>query len=127
MSGSTHTPFSRPQTFFYRDVFGHEFGQDLVLQLDPALQLRDPVRRPTCLGIPLAAFEGRVTALEELLLPAVELRRVDAVFVAHVRYRPTVQQVLPQDRHLLLRAEMPSFPVCLTHYPERPIMWSRAA
>jgi hypothetical protein len=101
LSGSTHTPVRRPQAFFYCDVFGHHFAQDLVLLPNLALQHLDSLRGLPGGRIGSAALEHHMAVLEELLLPPVEKRRVDAVLVADVRHGTPLKQVAAQDRHLL--------------------------
>src|SRR5512142_2671396 len=90
-------------------MFLHEFGEDLVLALELLLQKGDP----PVLGIAGASGTGLEHGrgvFEELLLPAVEHRGVDAVPVTQVRDRGVFEEVKPQNGHLLLRREArPSF------------------
>ncbi len=65
-------------------MFGHQFGQNLVLVLDLLLQVGDPllvggVVRPRFL------LEGGRSVLEELFLPPVEDRGLQAEFIAQLR------------------------------------------
>jgi hypothetical protein len=82
----------------------HEFSEDFVLAFELFLEKGDPllleVRCP--LG---AAFERGGAVLEELLLPSVEQRGVDAVPVAEVGDRCVLQEGEPEDRELLPRGE----------------------
>src|SRR4051812_26765336 len=93
-------------------MFLHDFREDLVLAFELLLQGRDPLLLEV--GRPLgAAFEGGGAVVEELLLPAVEHRGMDAVAVAEVRDRRVLQEVEPKDRELLLGGE--PFPRLLGH------------
>src|SRR3954449_7689349 len=82
----------------------HEFREDFVLALELLLQEGDlPI-----LGIAGASgsgFEGGRAVLEELLLPAVEHRRVDAVLVAQIRDGGVLKEMEPKDGDLLLGGE----------------------
>ena len=64
-------------------MLGHQFGQDLVLGLDLLLQVGDPLLVGGVVGWPLL-LEGGRTVLEELLLPAVEDRRLESHFIAQL-------------------------------------------
>ncbi len=83
-------------------MIGHQVGQNLALGLDLLLQVRDPllvgrvVRRSF---LP----KGRCPVLEEILLPAVEDRRLQAQIIAELRDRLVLQQMPPQDGNLLFR------------------------
>src|SRR4051812_26641150 len=85
-------------------MFLHEFREDFVLALELLLQEGDlPI-----LGIAGASgsgFEGGRAVLEELLLPAVEHRRVDAVLVAQIRDGGVLKEMEPKDGDLLLGGE----------------------
>src|SRR3954451_17292409 len=85
-------------------MFLHEFREDFVLALELLLQEGDlPI-----LGIAGASgsgFEGGGAVLEELLLPAVEHRRVDAVLVAQIRDGGVLKEMEPKDGDLLLGGE----------------------
>src|SRR3954452_9006162 len=85
-------------------MFLHEFREDLVLALELLLQEGDlPI-----LGIAGASgarFEGGRSVLEELLLPAVEHRGVDAVLVAQIRDGGVFKEMEPKDGDLLLGGE----------------------
>jgi hypothetical protein len=74
-SCGTQTPVRVPQESSQRDVLPHQFGQDLILALDLLLQLRNAFLFGLMVGARLR-LEGRGTVLEELLLPAVERRRL---------------------------------------------------
>src|SRR5262249_16719938 len=54
---------------------------------------------------PGAGLEGRRSVLEELLLPAVEHRGMDAVLVTEVGDRGVFEEMEPQDGDLLLGRE----------------------
>ena len=54
-------------------------------------------------GVGLVGRQSRCSAVEELLLPGVELIGMQAVLIAHVRDRHTIEQVTPQDRDFLFR------------------------
>ena len=56
------------------------------------------------------SLEGRGAVLKELLLPQVELSRLNAMPVAQLRDRHPIDQVLFDDGHFLLRAEVPTLP-----------------
>src|SRR5262245_2940530 len=85
-------------------MFLHEFGEDFVLALELLLQEGDPpvfgVTRTSGAGL-----EGGRGVLEELLLPAVEHRGVDAVLVTEIGDRGVFEKMEPKDGHLLLGGE----------------------
>src|SRR2546423_3569977 len=85
-------------------MFLHEFGEDFVLALKLLLQEGDPpvfgVARSSGAGL-----EDGSGVLEELLLPAVEHRRVDAVLVAQIRDGGVFKEMEPKDGDLLLCGE----------------------
>src|SRR5512135_2343249 len=90
-------------------MFLHEFGEDLVLALELLLQKGDPPVLGIA-GVSGTGLEHGRGVFEELLLPAVEHRGVDAVPVTQVRDRGVFEEVKPQNGHLLLRREgRPSF------------------
>src|ERR1051325_6048662 len=64
-------------------MFGHQLGQDLVLGLDLLLQVGDPFLVGGVVAWPFR-FEGSRAVLEELLLPAVEDRGLQAELIAAV-------------------------------------------
>src|SRR5512135_1781982 len=85
-------------------MFLHEFGEDFVFALELLLKQCDlPILGIS--GASGAGFEGGRAVLEELLLPAVEHRRVDAVLVAQVRDGGVFEEVEPKDGDLLLGGE----------------------
>jgi hypothetical protein len=66
-----------PQDFFFGDVLGHQFGQDLVFGLHFLLQELDPFLLLLDLaGGAFLRLEGGGSVLEKFLLPAVEHRRL---------------------------------------------------
>src|SRR6516164_187058 len=85
-------------------MFFHEFGEDLVLPLELLLQGGDPPVLVVA-GPAGSRLEGGSGVLEELLLPAVEHRGVDAVPVTEVGDRGVLQEMEPQDGDLLLGGE----------------------
>jgi hypothetical protein len=93
-------------------MFLHEFRKDLVLALELLLEQRDPPILGVA-GASGAGFEGGRAVLEELLLPAVEHRRVDAVLVAQIRDGDVFEEMKPKDGNLLLGGE--SFASLLGH------------
>jgi len=80
----------------------HQLGQDFVLRLDLLFQVGDPLLLGGVVGWPLL-LEGRRPVLEELLLPAVEDRGLQAQFIAELRDRLLVQQMPPQNGDFLFR------------------------
>lgn len=77
-------------------MFRHQFGQDLILNLDLLLQIGDPL----LLGRMIRScflLEGSRPILEELLLPTIENRRSQSLSVAQFRDRHLLNQMLPQD------------------------------
>jgi hypothetical protein len=83
-------------------VLGHQLGQNLVLSLDLLLQVGDPHLLSGVVGWPFL-FEGSRPVLEELFLPAVEDRGLQAEFIAELRDRLLLQQMPPQGRDFLFR------------------------
>jgi len=69
----------------------HQLGDDLVLAGQLGRELLDPLFEPAALGVArrTPTLEGGRTVLEELLLPAVEGRGVEAVLVADLRDPPS--------------------------------------
>src|SRR2546426_11851987 len=82
----------------------HEFGEDLVLALELLLEVSDPPVLVVA-GASGAGLEGGRAVLEELLLPAVEHRGVDAVLVTPIRDGDVFQEMKPKDGDLLLGGE----------------------
>src|SRR6516162_9544536 len=85
-------------------MFLYQFREDLVLALELLLKEGNlPI-----LGVAGASgvgFEGGWAVLEELLLPAVEHRGVDAVLVAQIRDGDMLQEMEPRDGDLLRGGE----------------------
>ena len=81
-------------------MLGHQLGQNLVLGSDFLLQPRDAF----LLGLATAAvfgLESGGAVLKEVLLPAVEYRRLQGELVAELRDRLAVHQIPPQNGDLL--------------------------
>lgn len=72
--GFQHEPFL---------VLRHQFGQDLILGLDLLLQIGDPLLLCGMVG-PRFQLKGSRAVLEELLLPAVEDRGLESLFVTQL-------------------------------------------
>jgi hypothetical protein len=104
MDWGTQAPFRVPQAIFQLDMFLQEFGEDFVLALEPLLQEGDPSILGVA-GLSGEGLEGSRGVLEELLLPAVEHRGVDAVLVTEVGDRGVFEEMEPQDGDLLLGSE----------------------
>src|SRR5947209_10039305 len=85
-------------------MFFHQFGEDFILALELLLQEDGPPVLGVA-GASGAGLERGGGVLEELLLPAVEHRGVDAVLVTQIRNRGVFEEVKPQDGHLLLGRE----------------------
>src|SRR5882757_7100368 len=77
-------------------------GQDLVFGLDLLLQVGDPLLLGEVVR-PRFLLEGNRPILEELLLPAVEDRGLQAEFIAELRDWLLLKQMPPQDGDLLFR------------------------
>src|SRR5215472_12671787 len=83
-------------------MLGHQLRQNLVLGLDLLLQVGDPLLVGGVVrSRPL--LEGGRAVLEELLLPAVEDRGLQAEFIAQLRDRFLLQQMPPKDGDFLFR------------------------
>ena len=80
----------------------HQLRQNLVLGLDLLLQVGDPLLLGGMVG-PCFVLESSRPVLEELLLPAVEDRRLQANLIAQLRDWLLVQQMPPQNGDLLFR------------------------
>jgi len=81
-------------------MFIHKFRDDLVLALELLPQRSD--RPQVCLlGHGGLALEGGGTVFEEQLLPGVEERGRELVFVAEVGDGHSVDQMSPEDGDLL--------------------------
>jgi len=90
-------------------MFLHQFGEDFVLALELLLQVGDPAVLGIA-GAVGAGFESSGSILEELLLPAVEHRRMDAILVTQVRHGGVFEKMEPENGDLLLGSEtLPSF------------------
>jgi hypothetical protein len=83
-------------------VLCHQLGQNLVLRLDLLLQKGDPLLLGRMVG-PGFRLKSSRAVLEELLLPAVENRGLQARFIAELRDGLHVQQMPPQDGDFLFR------------------------
>jgi hypothetical protein len=81
-------------------VLRHQFGQNFVLGPDLLLQVLDPFLFRPRFG-PGFLLKGHGAILEELLLPAIEYRRLQPQFIAQLRDRLLIQQMPPQDGDLL--------------------------
>jgi hypothetical protein len=90
----------------------HQLGEDFVLALQFGLEVGDLL--VLGVGSSLAAFvvagEGRLTVLEEELLPGVEVGDGDAMFFADVGDRDLVEEVLSEQGDLLLRTKVAALP-----------------
>src|SRR3974390_2854290 len=87
----------------------HEFGEDFVLALQLLFQQGDPPVLVVA-GAAGAVLECGSGVLEELLLPTVEHRGVNAVLVAQIRNRGVFEEMEPKYGDLLRDAEAtPSF------------------
>src|SRR5271166_164636 len=90
-------------------MFLHEFGEDFVLALQLLFQQGDPPVLVVA-GAAGAVLECGSGVLEELLLPTVEHRGVNAVLVAQIRHRGVFEEMEPKYGDLLRDAEaIPSF------------------
>ena len=83
----------------------HQLGQNLILGLDFLLKVGDPLLVG---GVVRSRFllEGGRAVLEELLLPAVEDRGLQAQFIAEVRDGLLLQQMPPEGGDFLFRREV---------------------
>ena len=94
MSWATHAPFSWGQVFFEGDVLFHELSENLVLAPELGFQHGDPL--PLGVGPGAAGpLETRRSVLEQGLLPAVELRGLDAQILTQVGDGNLLEQVAP--------------------------------
>jgi hypothetical protein len=85
-------------------VFLQEFREDLVLALELLLKQRDlPILGVA--GASGAGFECGRAVLEELLLPTVEHRGVNALLVAEIRDSDVFEEMEPKDGDLLRGGE----------------------
>jgi len=75
-------------------MLGHQLGQDFIFGLDLPLQVVDSF---LLAGMVRPSFRLKRSrpVLEELLLPAVEDRRLQAHLIAKLRGRLLVQQIPP--------------------------------
>ena len=83
-------------------MFRHQFGQNLILRLDLPFQMGDAFLFGLMVG-PSSLLKSRGSVLEELLLPAVEHRRLEPQFVTQIRDRHSFHQMPPQNGDLLFR------------------------
>ena len=81
-------------------MLSHQLGQNLVLRLDLLLQIGDPFLLGGMVR-PCFLLEGSGPVLEEFPLPAVEEVRLDAELVTQIGDGPLLQQMQPQDGHLV--------------------------
>jgi hypothetical protein len=81
-------------------VLRHQLGQNLVFGLDLLLQVFDPLLLGG-MARPCFLLEGRRAVLEELFLPALENRGLQAQFIAELRDGLLLQQMAPQDGDFL--------------------------
>lgn len=80
----------------------HQFSQNLIFRLDLLLQIGDSFLFGLMVG-PSSLLESRRPVLEELLLPALEHRRLEPQFVTQIRDRHSFHQMPPQNGDLLFR------------------------
>jgi hypothetical protein len=85
----------------------HDLRDHLVLVGQLGLEGFDPLLQATHLAA-VVALEGGRPMLEELLLPSVEDVGVEAELVTEVGDRRLLEQMPPQDGHLLLSREPPT-------------------
>jgi hypothetical protein len=64
----------------------HQFGQNLILRLDLLLQIRDSFLFGLMV-LPSSLLESGGSVLEELLLPAIEYRRLEPQLIIQIRDR----------------------------------------
>ena len=83
----------------------HQFGQNLILRLDLPFQMGDAFLFGLMAG-PSSPLKSRDSVLEELILPAVEHRRLEPQFVTEIRDWHSFHQVPPQNGDLLFRRVM---------------------
>src|SRR5713226_8664193 len=83
-------------------MFRHQFGQNLILRLDLPLQIGDSFLFVLMVG-PSSLLESRGSVLEELLLPAVEHRRLEPEFVTEIRDWHSFHEMPPQNGDLFFR------------------------
>ncbi len=81
-------------------MLGHQLGQHFVLGLDLLLQISDAFLLGGMVGSALW-LKRRRAVLKELLLPAVEDRRLQSHFVAQIRDRRLLQQMPSQNGYFL--------------------------
>ena len=82
-------------------MLGHQLGQNFILGLDLLLQPLDAFLFGLA-TVAVAGLEGSGSVFKELLLPAVEHRRLQRPFVAELRDRLLVHQMPSQNGDLLL-------------------------
>jgi len=70
----------------------HQFGQNLILRLDLLLQVRDSFLFGLTVG-PSSLLESHGSVLEELLLPAIEHRRLGRIMSPHQSEIPTQKKL----------------------------------
>jgi len=100
-------------------VLRHQLGQNLVLRLDLLLQVRDSLLLGGVVGRRLL-LEGRRPVLEELFLPSVEDRGLQAQFIAELRDGLLVQLMPSQDGDFLFRrVVLPLLPHTFSPLPYR--------
>jgi hypothetical protein len=80
----------------------HQFGQHLILRLDLLLQIRDSFLFGLMVGS-ASLLESRGSVLEELLLLAIEHRRLEPQFVTQIRDRHPFHQMPPQNGDFFFR------------------------
>ena len=80
----------------------HQFGQNLILRLDLPLQICDSFLFGLMVGS-TSLLKSRSSVLEELLLPAVEHRRLESRLVTQIRNWHSFNQMPPQNCDLLFR------------------------
>src|SRR6266436_6386566 len=90
------------QTQSSRDVLRHQFRQDLILGLDLLLQIGDPLLLCGMVG-PRFRLKGSRAVVEELLLPGVEDRGLESLFVTAPRSAPA-----PADASLGWQLSLPA-------------------
>jgi hypothetical protein len=94
--------------FFCRDAVLHNLGDDHILARQLFAQRPDLLFELFRLRLAATVRERRNRVLRQLLLPAIENRRLQAVLLTQIGDRNSLDQMLPENAGFLLRRKLPA-------------------
>ena len=104
MPGSTQLSPRHPQVLFCLNLSRHQPGVHFVLGGELLFQLGNAALQGT--GRIGLALKGCRALLTQLFLPTVKDHRLNVAFIGQIGYGHLLQEMAPDDGHLLLWCEM---------------------